>query len=155
MTHLKILVFSDSHRSTFGMIAAIKDQRPDLVIHLGDLQRDAEELGYAYPTLALVSVPGNCDGWTTDLLEKQIQVEGVRILLSHGHVWQVKRSYDAALYAARKAKAGLLLFGHTHQALCRQEADGLWMLNPGAARSSYGIVLLDQGKISCSLASTP
>ena len=65
MTLLKILVFSDSHRYTGGMIQAIEEQQPDLVVHLGDLQRDAEELALLYPKLSMVTVPGNCDGWTT------------------------------------------------------------------------------------------
>ena len=52
MTLLKILVFSDSHRYTGGMIQAIEEQQPDLVVHLGDLQRDAEELALLYPKLS-------------------------------------------------------------------------------------------------------
>ena len=46
---MKILVFSDSHRYTGGMIQAIEEQQPDLVVHLGDLQRDAEELALRLP----------------------------------------------------------------------------------------------------------
>lgn len=57
MTLLKILVFSDSHRYTGGMIQAIEEQQPDLVVHLGDLQRDAEELALLYPKLSMVTVP--------------------------------------------------------------------------------------------------
>ena len=115
MTLLKILVFSDSHRYTGGMIQAIEEQQPDLVVHLGDLQRDAEELALLYPKLSMVTVPGNCDGWTTDPLERQFMVCGKRVLLSHGHIWHVKQGYDAALRAARNAGAHLLLFGHTHR----------------------------------------
>ena len=84
---MKILVFSDSHRYTGGMIQAIEEQQPDLVVHLGDLQRDAEELALLYPKLSMVTVPGNCDGWTTDPLERQFMVCGKRVLLSHGHIW--------------------------------------------------------------------
>ena len=131
MTLLKILVFSDSHRYTGGMIQAIEEQQPDLVVHLGDLQRDAEELALLYPKLSMVTVPGNCDGWTTDPLERQFMVCGKRVLLSHGHIWHVKQGYDAALRAARNAGAHLLLFGHTHRPCCFQEPDGLWVLNPG------------------------
>ena len=96
MTLLKILVFSDSHRYTGGMIQAIEEQQPDLVVHLGDLQRDAEELALLYPKLSMVTVPGNCDGWTTDPLERQFMVCGKRVLLSHGPIWHVKQGYDAA-----------------------------------------------------------
>ena len=83
---MKILVFSDSHRSWSGMIQAIDEQKPDQVIHLGDLISDAEEISYLYPKLPVCMVPGNCDGWTTDPLERQFMVCGKRVLLSHGHV---------------------------------------------------------------------
>ena len=128
MTLLKILVFSDSHRYTGGMIQAIEEQQPDLVVHLGDLQRDAEELALLYPKLSMVTVPGNCDGWTTDPLERQFMVCGKRVLLSHGHIYRP---------------------------CCFQEPDGLWVLNPGSARSTFGLVLPEGEALSCSLLDMP
>ena len=150
MNALKILVFSDSHRSRGGMLDAIEAQSPDLVIHLGDLQSDAEEIGYAYPKLPLISVPGNCDGWTMEPAIRLVTIEGRKILLSHGHLWQVKQGYARALLEARKADADILLFGHTHVAYCEQ-VDGLWVMNPGAGRKSYGTILLEPGKTECFL----
>lgn len=148
---MKILVFSDSHRSRSGMLNAIQAHQPDQVIHLGDLQEDAEELTYVYPKLPICMVPGNCDGWTTTPPKKLITLEGKKILLAHGHLWHVKQGYEAALADARTAGADILLFGHTHQALCQQLEDGLWMLNPGASRSSYGLIEINQGLIQCSI----
>lgn len=83
---MKILVFSDSHRSRGDMIEAIDEQQPDQVIHLGDLITDAEELSYVYPRLPICMVPGNCDGWTTEPVKKLITLQGKTILLSHGHL---------------------------------------------------------------------
>ena len=151
MTNLKILVFSDSHRSWSGMIQAIDEQQPDQVIHLGDLISDAEEMSYLYPQLPICMVPGNCDGWTTVPAIKQITLQRRSILLSHGHLWGVKSGCDAAVAQARAAGADILLFGHTHQPLCQQLEDGLWVLNPGPSRSSCGVILLEDGLIRCSL----
>lgn len=148
---MKILVFSDSHRSVSPMIRAVEREIPDHLIHLGDLEDDADLLGQAFPRLPLVSVPGNCDGWSCAPLQKLITLSGVPILLSHGHIWQVKKGESTALYAAAKAGAQILLFGHTHRPVCRQEDSGLWVLNPGPARSSYGVIEIHQGKIQCSL----
>ena len=148
---MKILVFSDSHRSRGGMLDAIDAHRPDQVIHLGDLQSDAEELTYVYPKLPICMVPGNCDGWTMDPLKTPIALAGRRILLSEGHLWGVKKGYEAAVADARAVGADILLFGHTHRALCQQLEDGLWMMNPGASRSSYGLIRIEQGQIHCSI----
>jgi hypothetical protein len=133
------------------MYQAIDRHAPDQIIHLGDLQRDAEEVAEHYPKLPFCMVPGNCDGWTFDPTRKLIKAEGKLILLSHGHIWGVKRGYDTAIAEARKAGADILLFGHTHKALCQQLEDGLWMLNPGTSRTSYGLILLENGTIQCSL----
>ncbi|MEA4933114.1 MAG: YfcE family phosphodiesterase [Lawsonibacter sp.] len=152
---MKILVFSDSHRSLVGMYRAIEVHCPDQVIHLGDLQRDAEEVSLAYPQLPICMVPGNCDGWTTEAPKKQITLAGTQVLLSHGHLWGVKQSYDAALADARASGADILLFGHTHRPVCQQLDDGLWMLNPGPSRTSYGLVLLERDHIQCSIRPQP
>jgi putative phosphoesterase len=133
------------------MYDAIDAQSPDQVIHLGDLQADTDGLAHVYPKLPICTVPGNCDGWTTDPLKKLITLQGKRVLLSHGHLWGVKSSYDAAIADARASRADILLFGHTHVALCQQLEDGLWMLNPGSSRSSYGLILIEQGQIQCSV----
>ncbi len=148
---MKILVFSDSHRARGEMYRAIDANLPDQVIHLGDLQEDAEELTYVYPKLPICMVPGNCDGWTTAPLKKLITLEGKRLLLSHGHLWGVKSGLEAATADARACGADILLFGHTHRPLCRQLDDGLWMLNPGTSRSHYGLIILEKGGIQCTI----
>ena len=148
---MKILVFSDSHRSRGGMLDAIDAHRPDQVIHLGDLQSDAEELTYVDPKLPICMVPGNCDGWTMDPLKKQITLAGKQFLLSHGHLWGVKRNFDGAIADARAAGVDVLLFGHTHKAVCHQLEDGRWVMNPGTSRSTYGMITIENGVIQCSI----
>ena len=149
----RIFVFSDSHRYVRNMYAAMEDGKPDLVLHLGDMLRDAEELSYAYPQQSIVMVPGNCDGWTTQPLQKLLDIQGKKLLLPHGHIWQVKSGCETALAAARQQGADLVLFGHTHRAYCVQEPDGLWVLNPGAARDSYGVVTIDGSGMRCEIVS--
>ena len=148
---MKILVLSDSHRSMAGIYQAIDSEQPDHVIHLGDLMEDAEYARLVYPTLPICMVPGNCDGWTNAEAIKQITLGGRSILLSHGPLWGVKGGYDRAYAQARAAGADILLFGHTHRALCCQLEDGLWVLNPGSSRSTYGLIQLENGTISCSV----
>ena len=133
------------------MIDAVAAHQPDQIIHLGDLMEDAQSLSYVYPSIPICMVPGNCDGWTMDPLKKQITLSGVQILLSHGHLWGVKSGYAAAIADARACGAHILLFGHTHKAVCEQLEDGLWMMNPGTSRSTYGMIEIQPGTLSCSI----
>ena len=94
---MKILVFSDSHRSVGGMIDAVEREKPQQIIHLGDILDDAEELSYACPMLPVAMVPGNCDGWTMVPPEKCITLAGKTVLMGHGHTWGVKSGYGAAI----------------------------------------------------------
>ena len=137
------------------MYAALELHQPQQVIHLGDMMDDAEQVAEHYPTLPFCLVPGNCDGWgVATPVKKQITLEGKSILLSHGHRWGVKSGYDTAIADARAVDADILLFGHTHVPLCQQLEDGLWMMNPGPARSSYGLIALENGQIFCTLHKT-
>ena len=147
---MKILVFSDSHRFLSGMVQAIEEEKPDQVIHLGDLMGDAEELSWRFQTLPICMVPGNCDGWTTAPAIKRITLQGRDILLSHGHLWRVKGGYDLAIGEARKSGVDILLFGHTHRPLVDRRGRTLF-LNPGSigapTRPSYGVVTIQDGQL--------
>ena len=149
---MRILVCSDSHGTVGGMLEAVEREHPSLVLHLGDLLRDAGDLAYRMPELAVCQVPGNCDGWTGEPKERYFEVEGRKILMGHGHQWQVKSGYEGAIAVARRQGADILLFGHTHRAYCQQE-DGLWVMNPGSIRTgpgaSYGMILLEKEKTLC------
>ena len=152
---MNILVFSDSHGNVDNMVRLTRSLRPDAVFHLGDLLRDARALGRECPQVPMAAVPGNCDGWTMQPAEKCIALEGKTVLMSHGHTWGVKSGYGAAIARARKMNADILLFGHTHRAYCEQLEDGLWVMNPGTARSSYGVITIQQGQTRCWLEQMP
>jgi len=132
------------------MEEAVMTEAPDLVVHLGDRVRDAEELSREFQFQPMLRVPGNCDypmpGEEETLLRS---LGGVTVMMTHGHRYGVKAGLLRAELAAREAGAAVLLFGHTHAPYC-SEHDGLWMLNPGsAARGDYGIVLVDNGNLKC------
>ena len=61
---MKVLVFSDSHGTIRYMQDAVRAERPDLVLHLGDVMRDARALMEAEPELQVEYVCGNCDGFS-------------------------------------------------------------------------------------------
>ena len=106
---------------------------PDVILHLGDCQRDAEALHRQFPSLPMQSVPGNCDWGAVDAPEVLTEYGGVRILMMHGHTRNVKASTLSAVYAAREMGAQVLLFGHTHRPLVDNDGS-LLVLNPDFTR---------------------
>ena len=58
---MKVAVFSDTHTNTARMVKAVRQTKPDAIIHLGDHQRDTLCLQEEFPEIPLYCVRGNCD----------------------------------------------------------------------------------------------
>lgn len=128
---MKLLVFSDSHGVPLFMQKALEQHRnADAVIFLGDGTRNIPEMQSLFPNMAFYAVRGNCD-FGGEPLKEVLDLGGARIFCTHGHEYNVKLGLYNVVCAAREAKADILLFGHTHQALNTYE-DGLYIMNPGA-----------------------
>lgn len=155
---MKILVLSDSHSALSFMFRCAEKVRPDAIVHLGDYFDDGETLAEEYPRIPFYQVPGNCDRYRAPIGAREILIPhifGVKLYMTHGHRHNVKFYTGSLIHDARAAGAAAVLYGHTHQAECYQEEDGLWVLNPGSAGSyggSAGIIEVNYGKIiSCCL----
>lgn len=150
---MKILVLSDSHSALSFMRRCVKKIRPDAIVHLGDYYDDAEVLEEENRNIRLYQVPGNCDVYRCPPFAREILIMpvcGVRLYMTHGHRHKVKLYTDLLLRDAREAKVDAVLYGHTHVADCRREADGLWVLNPGscgAYSGSAGLIEVQDDKI--------
>ena len=88
----KILVLSDSHGNVNNMVLAVRSASPDLIIHLGDCWSDAQKLRLKFPGIPMEQVPGNCD-CNQEFQERELLIEGKRILICHGHTFNVKAGY--------------------------------------------------------------
>ena len=151
---MKLLVLSDTHRSLGFAYEAIEKESPDAVVHLGDHLSDAEDLSFAFQEPDFYYVPGNCDYAPTVPPSLTLEFDGVRVFLTHGHLFGVKSGLTRLALEARRVGAQLALFGHTHRALL-EEQDGLWLMNPGACgagRSDFGEIITDEhGGFTCRL----
>ena len=153
---LRVAVFSDTHGNTFPMLEAARRERPDVLIHLGDHDRDALPLRAEFPDTPLYSVCGNCDLMPLSPEKLVVQLGPVKALLTHGHICNVSRwQADSLVYAAQEAGASLALFGHTHRAV-NDTLGGVTLVNPGTAGKgadlSWALVtIFDNGAISCEI----
>lgn len=135
---MRILVVSDTHGDEAALYDAIMQQpKAEVVIHLGDGERDVEAQKFRFPGKMFLQVRGNCD-WGSSLPPiGEYLINGMRIFYTHGHVYQVKYGTYDFERAARERKANIALYGHTHRS---EEVyrDGLYILNPGSLHGSYG-----------------
>lgn len=136
------------------MYDAIEAEQPDAVCHLGDHLEDAESMEAVFPEVDFYHVPGNCDYFTTVRPSLTPELDGVRIFMTHGHLFGVKSGEERLVLEARRLGAQLALYGHTHRAALRQDGT-LWVMNPGACgagRSDYGSIITDgSGGFVCRL----
>ena len=150
---MKILVLSDSHSGISFMRRCIEVVKPHAIVHLGDYYDDAVTMSEEFPHIPIHVLPGNCDRYRCPPFAPEIlnyTVCGVRLYMTHGHRHFVKSGIGSLLSDARKGEAQAALYGHTHIADCHQEADGLWVLNPGSAgygNRTAGIIEVEDKKI--------
>ena len=152
---MKLLVMSDSHRNIDNMLCAAEHTSPDAIIHLGDHISDAMKLRAQLPDTTFYMVMGNCDYGAFGENEYFLTLESVKILITHGHMYGVKSGDAALIERARNLGADIVLFGHTHRAVVRNEF-GIWFMCPGQMErhdrfftASYGIVTIEGNSFEC------
>lgn len=151
----KLLVVSDSHGASHKLLAQLADAirregGVSQLVHLGDGERDGALLA-ALLDLPLTAVRGNCDDPSSLPGEVTLVLNGVKLLMRHGHRLAVKSTLFRLLLRAREVGARVALYGHTHQQRADIE-DGVLLLNPGALLNGrYALLCLDNGTASYEL----
>lgn len=165
---MTLLVLSDSHGRPDLIEEAIRRVRPDGILFAGDGLRDLTRVELPCP---LWAVSGNCDWLSAPLIrsgsafepqtEELVTVEGIRILLTHGHKYGVKSGPTAAAYRALELGADILVYGHTHVPVeyrlppaegGSEERKPLILFNPGSIGDrdgSFGTITIRKGVILC------
>lgn len=140
---MKILVVSDSHGEKKNIEKMYKKEKPEMVIFAGDGAEDFEELSYCHPESTFVGVKGNMDFDYNMSIRETIEIYGKTIFITHGHMYDAKRSYSHLLAEGDKIGASIVIFGHTHEQLC-ESFNGIRLFNPGSVKDgNYGIMTAD------------
>ncbi len=169
---MTLLVLSDSHGSTYAIREAIQRARPDGILFAGDGVRD---LAHCDAHVPLWAVRGNCDVFLSSVIadgreifppeEELVTVDGIRILLLHGHTVNVKYGLEGAISRAALRGADVLVYGHTHKPVeYRLTPDDhaygsllkkpLLLFNPGSIGNDhcFGTLTVQNGQVLGSLA---
>ena len=150
---MKILVMSDSHGSTSNMLDAVDLESPNMILHLGDNERDCSAIISAYPHIQLRKVRGNCDRFSAELDMDEFVIEGKRFFMTHGHLHGVKSWKTNVIEAAVNRNADILLFGHTHVPHYSVK-NNLIVVNPGnigEGGRTYAVLEIKNGVVTCEL----
>ena len=155
---MRIIVMSASHGREDRVDAVVQKHlaEADAFLFLGDVLRDIASIRKRTFHKEWIAVPGNCDFGSDQPPTYLIPfVEGdreVRTLITHGHLFSVKRGMAQLEAEATRRGAQLVLFGHTHLPYTAYRG-GIYYLNPGslghprAGAPSYGIVDITAGGI--------
>lgn len=148
---MKIIVCSDSH-GDLGSLIEIVEAHPtaDLLLFLGDGYEEFQQLKGLYPAIPMRGVRGNCDFFPAKEYDI-IEGDGVRIFITHGHLFGVKNNLERLYVQAQQRNAEVVLYGHTHQAEIVHR-DNILYFCPGSVsdyphgRPTYGILEITDGR---------
>ncbi len=150
---MKILVVSDTHRKDDNLKDIIQAETPfDMLIHLGDAEGSEYAIqSWVEDSCRLEMVRGNNDFFSSLEPEIQLELGGHRILLTHGHYYNVSLGVENLYREALDRKCDIAMFGHTHRPFLETRRE-VTILNPGSLsyprqegrRPSYMILEMDE-----------
>ena len=130
---MKIAFISDTHGNEKSLKLAlnkIKELKADILIHLGDYASDTNFIKDNFEGI-VYAVAGNCDYSCDYPKEDLININGKKILLTHGDLYNVKNSLNTLIYKGKALNVDIILFGHTH-IFIKEEIDSILIMNPGS-----------------------
>lgn len=150
---MKILIVSDTHRKDENLQRVIAENAPlDMLIHLGDSEGSEGKIaGWAGEDCELHMVLGNNDFFSDLDREKELKVGQYRVLLTHGHYYNVSLGVERLEEEARERNIDIAMYGHTHRPFYEVH-NGMIILNPGSLsyprqegrRPSYMLMEIDE-----------
>lgn len=128
---MKILIVSDTHGRHDGIETVVEREKPfQMLIHLGDAE-GYEDYIEALAECPIEAVAGNSDYFSQLPQEKELLVDDLRILITHGHYYCVSAGYERIREEGISRQMDIVMFGHTHRPVVLDE-DGIVVLNPGS-----------------------
>ncbi len=149
---MRILVLSDTHGNTANeFLDKIKnDGKFDMYIHCGDCCKDLAYISKVLNISKYINVNGNCDPGVGANDIEEVIIDNKRIVITHGHIFGVKRDIEELKRYAENHDADIVVFGHTHKSFSKLE-NGVLYFNPGSAcmptfgKFSYGKLTIEDG----------
>lgn len=149
---MRLLVLSDSHGREERVNQLLQREKFDYLFFLGDGLKDLGTMLYHPHTVA---VRGNCDFFNRMDDTTNVEVAGVKFLLTHGDRFHVKSTLKPLIDEAQYRGVDVVLYGHTHRFNDEIIEDIRFVNCPSLHKSfdgkgKYLIVVIENKKISIS-----
>lgn len=133
-----IYILSDTHGHVDGFLDKLDEiGRPDRIFFLGDCVEDGELIRDRLDIDTTI-VRGNNDYHNKIYRDEEVVIiEDYKILLTHGHLYDVNFDISNIYYRAEELGCDIVFFGHTHRPL--KVNDRLLILNPGSVSYPRGL----------------
>lgn len=155
---MKVLIVSDTHGRDENLEQVVMNEAPfDMFVHCGDVE------GREIFIEALVECPccivsGNNDFFSDLPREEEIEIDGNKVLVTHGHYYGVSMDISGVAEEAASRDCQAVFFGHTHKPVV-EKIDGVLAINPGSLsyprqhgrRPSYVVFESENGKMSAEI----
>lgn len=153
---MKVLIVSDIHKNTNLLNNILKNnQDVDLKIFLGDFQvsrKEQEKLTNLFDYV----VAGNCDYPGFSPNKQLIEIDGLKIFITHGHYYGSflkKIDFDLLYKEAKQYSADIILHGHDHIGVI-ENRNGILRFNPGSptlprgnTKATYGLMEIEKSLV--------
>ncbi len=128
---MKVLIVSDTHRRHGNLETVLENVgKMDLLIHLGDAEGE-EDYIEAIADCPVEIIAGNNDFFSNLDKEKVILLGKYKVLLTHGHYYNVTVGVERLKEEARERGINIAMFGHTHRPYL-EIGNEIVILNPGS-----------------------
>ena len=124
-------LFNSTFKTNPYLERAVMMETPfDMLVHCGDVE------GREIFIEALVDCPccivsGNNDFFSDLPREEEIDIDGNKVLVTHGHYYGVSMDISGVAEEAKSRDCDAVFFGHTHKPVI-EEIDGVLAINPGS-----------------------
>ena len=124
---MKLILVSDSHGNKAGIDRIFNTLQFDYLFFMGDGLGDIGDYSYLEN---VYMVCGNCDFFSKEVVEREIEISGYKIFMTHGHKYGVKMGLSKLIEKAKEIGANIVFYGHTHIQKV-EKIDGIYFINPG------------------------
>lgn len=128
---MRVLIVSDTHRHNENLEMVLnKVGHIDMLIHCGDAEGTEEKIRELIDCPMCI-VAGNNDFFTRLPADAFFELEGRKILVTHGHYHHVSVGVERLVQDGLSRGADIVIYGHTHRPMM-EIRNGIVVLNPGS-----------------------